>query len=308
MAPLRIALVGIGKIARDQHVPALAADPRFELVAGVSRQQKLDDVPNFPTLDELLRAMPGLDAVSICTPPQVRYSIAHQALQNGLHVMLEKPPGATLNEVETLAATARRCGQSLFTSWHSRAAAGVEPARRLLAGRSIRSVRIDWKEDVRVWHPGQAWIWEAGGLGVFDPGINALSIVTRILPERLHLSRAVLSFPSNCETPIAAELELHGERGAAASLDLDFLYTGPPLWQIDVEHDGGRLRLSQGGAVLQVDAEAPVTAPDTEYASLYRRFAAIIDENGSDVDTEPLRLVADAFLCGSRRIVDEFIE
>ena len=52
-----------------------------------------------------------------------------------------------------------------------------------LAGRTIRRVECTWKEDVRVWHPGQAWIWEPG-IGVFDPGINALSVLTRILPPR----------------------------------------------------------------------------------------------------------------------------
>jgi D-galactose 1-dehydrogenase len=184
----------------------------------------------------------------------------------------------------------------------------VAPARRLLEGRSVRHVHIDWKEDVRVWHPGQTWIWQAGGLGVFDPGINALSIVTHILPERLHLTQATLNFPANCETPIAAELSLSGERGAAATMSLDFLHEGPPAWNIDVEHDGGSLRLSRGGAVLEVGDEAPVEAPDEEYPNLYRRFALLVNDQQSDVDVEPLRLVADAFLCGRRQIVDPFSE
>ncbi len=308
MPPVRIAVVGIGKIARDQHVPAIAGNTDFELVAGVSRHQRLDGVPNFSGLGELLDAIPAVDAVAICTPPQVRYDIACQALDKGIHVMLEKPPGATLNEVESLREHAAATGATLFATWHSRAAAGVAPARRLLEGRNVRTVRIEWKEDVRVWHPGQTWIWQAGGLGVFDPGINALSIASHILPERLHLTEAILSFPANCETPIAAELMLAGERGAAATMSLDFLHQGPPVWDIDVEHDGGRLRLSRGGAVLQVDDEAPNRARDEEYANLYRQFAALIDGRQSDVDVEPLRLVADAFLCGSRRIVAPFDE
>jgi predicted dehydrogenase len=31
--PIRIALVGLGKIAKDRHIPALAASTEFELVA-----------------------------------------------------------------------------------------------------------------------------------------------------------------------------------------------------------------------------------------------------------------------------------
>ncbi len=306
--PIRIALVGIGKIACDQHVPALASDTNFELVAGVSRHHKLDGVANFPTLDELLASIPDLQAVSLCTPPQVRYEIASQALDRGLHVMLEKPPGATLNEVEALREQAAGARSTLFATWHSRAAAGVEPARRQLEGRAVRRVHIEWKEDVRVWHPGQAWIWKAGGLGVFDPGINALSIVTHILPERLRLTDAELRFPANCETPIAAELRMAGDAGADASMSLDFLHEGPPVWDIEIEYEGGRLKLSKGGAVLEIDGGAPSAAPDREYPTLYRQFAALVNDRRSDVDVEPLRLVADAFLCGRRIVVEPFIE
>lgn len=306
--PIRIALVGIGKIARDQHVPAISANRAFELVAGVSRQHELAGQPNFTTLRDMLLDVPAVDAVAICTPPQVRFDVACEALESGLHVLLEKPPGATLNEVEALHEAATLARVTLFASWHSRFAAGVEPARRLLARRTVRSVRIEWREDVRVWHPGQKWIWRAGGLGVFDPGINALSIVTQILPERLRVTAATLSFPANCETPIAAEISLAGNRRATVSMSLDFLHPGPPVWDIHVEYDGGGLTLSKGGAVLTVAGEAPVEAPEAEYANLYRRFATLIGRRASDADAEPLRLVADAFLCGRRIEAPAFVD
>ncbi len=179
--------------------------------------------PTFHTLGELLAACPQLDAVSICTPPQVRYAIASEALENGLHVMLEKPPGATLNEVEALRDKANAVRSTLYASWHSRAAAGVEPARRLLAERGVKSVRVDWKEDVRVWHPGQTWIWKAGGLGVFDPGINALSILTRDPAAEGPATRTrSCPSPKTARPPSPRELELMGDAGAEISVSLDF--------------------------------------------------------------------------------------
>lgn len=39
---MKIALVGIGKIALDQHVPALAASPDWDLAATVSRHGKVE--------------------------------------------------------------------------------------------------------------------------------------------------------------------------------------------------------------------------------------------------------------------------
>lgn len=166
---ISLGVVGIGKIARDQHLPAIAAEPGFALTACASRHAEVNGVRNYQDLPALLAAEPELDAVSLCAPPQVRYGQARAALEAGKHVMLEKPPGATLGEVAALDALARERGLTLFATWHSRCASAVEPARAWLATRTIRAVQVRWKEDVRRWHPGQQWIWEPGGLGVFDP-------------------------------------------------------------------------------------------------------------------------------------------
>ena len=60
---LRVGLLGIGKIARDQHIPALAANPRFELVACASRNATVEGVPNFPDLETMLAAVPDLHCI-----------------------------------------------------------------------------------------------------------------------------------------------------------------------------------------------------------------------------------------------------
>ena len=204
MHPIRLALIGIGKIARDQHLPAIAGDEGFELVAAVSRNARVEGVANFRDLGALIASGLAVDAVSLCTPPQGRHLLAAQALAAGWHVMLEKPPGVTPAEVRGLVPGKR----TLFASWHSREAAGVAPARAWLAGRRVRAARIDWREDIRRWHPGQDWILEAAGMGVFDPGINALSILTAILPGPVRVTAARLAVPVNRSAPIAASLAL----------------------------------------------------------------------------------------------------
>ena len=75
-----------------------------------------------------------------------------------------------------------RRGVITLAIWLKSCAPAVPAARAWLAQHRPVAAEIVWKEDVRHWHPGQAWIWEPGGLGVFDPGINALSILTEILP------------------------------------------------------------------------------------------------------------------------------
>lgn len=298
--PVRIALVGIGKIARDQHLPALAGNDRFRLAAAVSRHGQLEAVRTFTDLASMLASGLKLDAVSLCTPPQGRHELARIALDAGLHVMLEKPPAASVSEVVDLEARARKAGRTLFTTWHSREAAGVEPARAWLAERVVKSVRITWKEDIRVWHPGQEWILKAGGLGVFDPGINALSILTRILPGRLTLDSASLHFPRNRQAPIAAELAFIHDASARVAASFDFLYAGSPRWDIEVTTDNGMLALSHGGQQLRIDGVEQAATAHQEYSRLYQRFADLIATAKSEVDTTPLQLVADAFLLGER--------
>jgi len=306
--PIRLALVGLGKIARDQHLPSIAADPRFELVAVVSRNAELDGVAHFTALADLLASDVAVDAVALCTPPQPRHALAHLALAAGKHVMLEKPPGATLSEVEDLRQAAAERSLTLQTTWHSRYALGVEPAREWLAERAVKAVRINWKEDVRVWHPGQDWIWEAGGLGVFDPAINALSIVTRILPRPFFLSKGVLHVPENRQSPIQAELDFRDAAGAPIRAELDFLQTGPQSWDIEVDTDDGQLKLTHGGAKLYIDGQLIQEGPDREYPGLYDAFAKLIADGASDVDVSPLRHVADAFLLSERVTAPAFVE
>lgn len=308
MTELRIAIVGFGKIARDQHVGAIAATPGVTLAAVASRNASLPDLPHFATVEELLEKGPPIDAVSLCTPPQVRRAQAAAALAADKHVMLEKPPGAGVAELDPLIAMAAGAKRTLFATWHSRYAPAVEPARQWLAERRIESVHISWKEDVRVWHPGQGWIWEPGGLGVFDPGINALSILTRILPKPVFVTAAELAFPANCQAPIAANLTLTDISGLPVTAEFDFRQTGPQSWDILVETDQGRLALSNGGARMAIDGKVLAEAPDEEYRGLYRRFVELAATGASDVDLTPLRLVADAFLLGKRTIVEPFVD
>lgn len=304
MSALPIALAGIGKIARDQHVPTLAASSDFELVAAVTGHEPPQGVPAFRSIDAMMAAMPQVKAISICTPPRGRLALVEEALAHGLHVMIEKPPAATLNEAEAFAGLAAEASQTFFASWHSRAAAGVEPALEWLRGRTIRQVTINWKEDVRVWHPGQEWIWEPG-IGVFDPGINALSVITRLLPHGLILEEADLRFPANRQAPIAADLRLDSS-GVPIRVALDFDQRGPQTWTIDIETDRGLLTLADGASRMAVDGTAVDVGDEGEYPQLYRHFAQLIAEGRSDIDLTPFRLVADAFLLGRRAVVEPF--
>jgi D-galactose 1-dehydrogenase len=306
-----VGIIGFGKIAHDQHVPSIAGNPEFRLAAITSqRGLTVAGVPTFRDPAEMVAALPDLDAVAVCTPPQVRYATARAMLAAGKHVMLEKPPAATLSELHELAHFADQQRRVLFTTWHSQYNAAVTAAKKALVGERVSHMAVNWREDVRRWHPGQKWIWTSGGFGVFDPGINALSIVSRILPMPVFVGSADLTFPSNCDAPIAAHLELHdGEGGRGVTADFDWRHTGTQTWEITLETASGRkFKLENGGARLLIDGKLIVEEKPTEYEQIYARFAEILAAGKSDVDPAPLRLVADAFLVGRRLTTEPFVE
>ncbi|PCJ90172.1 MAG: galactose 1-dehydrogenase [Hyphomicrobiales bacterium] len=302
----KIALVGIGKIAVDQHIPSIQAGSEWELAATVSRNASVDGVESYTELNALLAARPDIKTISLAIPPQPRFAYAEAALKAGRHVMLEKPPGATLSECHKLEALAKDAGVTLFATWHSRYANAVEATKTWLQDRTITSVEIVWKEDVRRWHPGQEWIWQAGGLGVFDPGINALSVLTEILPQQVHLSSAELEFPENRDTPIAANLVFDYPGGAPVNAVFDWRHEGRQTWDIDVVTNDGKLHLSNGGATLYINDNLVQEGPDREYAALYHRMAQLVANGKSDVDLSPMVHVADAFTLGRRIVVAPF--
>lgn len=302
---LRLGLVGLGKVAHERHLPAIAADPRFELAATASPGGGRDGIPHHAGIHALLAAGHALDAISICTPPQQRAGIARVAIEAGLQVMLEKPPAVTVRELNALASSAESAGTTLFAAWHAREAAQIGAAAAWLRERAVRAVRIDWKEDIRRWHPGQEWILSAGGFGVLDPGINALSIASAILPEPLAVETARLQVPDRRAMPIAATVRMRSG-DAPVRATFDFLQAGAQTWQIAVDTDRGRLLLAEGGRRLDIDGRVGTTHPDLEYARVYRRFAALIDAGQREVDAEPLRLAEDILSVGVRQTVAPF--
>ena len=304
--PHRIGLIGLGTIARAQHLPAIAENHAFDLIGAASLEGELPGsvAPVFRNHPDMLASLPELDAVVICTPPQARLAVAADALAAGKHVLLEKPPTATTGGLTHLRRLAAQHGRVLFTAWHSQYNATVDESKKFLAGRVVTGFDIVWKEDVRRYHPGQQWIWQPGGFGVFDAGINALSIISRILPVPPFVVGADLLVPTNAEAPITAEI-----RFSNGHANFEWRCEGDPLREITVTtEDGHRLALTNTAGRLAIDNVVVIDGPRAEYAGIYAHFDTLLRERTSFIDELPLQLVADAFLLGRRIPVPAFHE
>ena len=299
--PVRIGIIGHGKIARDAHVPAIRGNGDFTLSAICDRHGPGEpDVPLFRTPAAMFEAR-AVDAVAICTPAPPRHAIARQAVEAGVAVLLEKPPCATLGEVEHLVALAQERDVRLFAAWHTQYHPAIDAAAALLRREGLAQATVRWEEDVRTWHPGQDWIWRAGGFGVLDPGINAFAVLTKML-DGLIVEGGRFEIPAGAETPVKVQLALRTGDAAIDAL-FDWTVTGEEHWTVAMETQAGSaLLIDLGDGSLRIDGErVPLVADyDTEYEGVYQHFAALLRDRQSRVETTPLRLVADALLVAER--------
>jgi len=141
---------------------------------------------------------------------------------------------------------------------------------------------------------------------VFDPGINAFSIATRIFPGGLFVRSADLNVPRNSQTPIAADVAFFSpEADGPLTASLDWRRSEDEEWTITVEtSDATSLRLENGGSKLILNGEVRDDDGPGEYPGIYAQFVDLIDQRASLVDVAPLRLVADCLLVGRRIEVD----
>ena len=297
MSIIKIAIVGVGKIARTEHIPSIKKNPSYQLVACASPNSKLTKVPTFKSDELMLESIWDIDAVAMCQPSQFRTKSVLRAIDAGKHILLEKPPTSTLTQAQEIIRAATRHTGSVFMTWHSKHAASVPLIKKLLNDRPIDRVDITWRENVRKWHPNQEWIWEAGGFGVFDPGINALSIMTEILPIPVHLSKSKIFIPQNRKAPIAAHLTFTGPQDQIINADFDWREEGDEQWEINIYSGEDHFLLADGGAILFQNGDdiSTITA-QSEYDGIYEEFFKLIERGKSDLDIMPLQHVSDAFM------------
>jgi D-galactose 1-dehydrogenase len=306
---LRLGLVGLGQIARNRHVPSIAASADFTLAA-LADPRGGDAVAGVAIAPDhrAMLADASIDAVVICTPPAARFAIAREALLAGKHVVLEKPPAATMGEAAALAQLAAREKRVLFATWHSQYNNAVEEARRFLAGKKLASFRVDWNEDFRKYHPDQSWIWESVGLGVFDMGINALSVISRLFANPPFVRAAELRIAENHAAPLSAVLQFGSLDGdGAMEMHMDWGHTGPDQREIRIATQCGHsLELLESGGKLVIDGAVVVEEKRAEYPMLYARFAELVQRGRSDVDLVPLQMTLDALALGRRMVLPRF--
>ena len=135
--PLRVGIIGAGNIARNHVQGYRAAGAQIVAIADTNpatletRSAEWSVRHAFRDFRDLL-ALPGLDAVSICTPNAAHHGPTLAAAAAGKHVLCEKPISLSLTEADEMIAACREAGVVLQVDHHLRSNRAVERARRMI--------------------------------------------------------------------------------------------------------------------------------------------------------------------------------
>lgn len=194
-APLRCALVGTGSVA-NLHARAVAAHPRAELVAvtDVVRDAaeafagRYGDPHVYDDLAALLEAERP-DVVLICTPPGVHREQTLAALAAGAHVVVEKPPAPSLEELDEMRAAASAAGRHLAVVFQQRTGTAAAHVRSLLGSGALGRPLVATCQTL--WYRGADYFavpwrgrWETEGGGTtLGHGIHQLDLLAYLLGD-----------------------------------------------------------------------------------------------------------------------------
>ncbi len=115
---MKVGLIGYGNIAR-KHQMALAQINGMELVAvyDVNWASK-PACPAYESLNDFLAL--DLDLVTVCTPNSMHPTHAIQALENGKHVLCEKPLALNSTDADNMINVAKKSGRLLSCTMQNR--------------------------------------------------------------------------------------------------------------------------------------------------------------------------------------------
>lgn len=235
--PVRVGIIGSGNIARN-HVEGYEAagaevvglvDVDADVLARRALEWRVERT--FTDVAGLLE-LPGLDAVSVCTPNAAHAPATIAAAAVGKHVLCEKPVSLSLAEADTMIEACREAGVLLQVDHHLRSNPSVERARAIIEsgelGR-ITYVRLrqahDWGGRTEV-PPGFRTPALAGGGTLLDNGCHLFDLARHLAGDVSEVFGRMGTLKFEVEVEDTAHVSLRFASGALGSIETSWTTTG----------------------------------------------------------------------------------
>lgn len=228
----RIGLLGCGRMGR-LHAERLRATGRVDLAAvfDVDRsaaqalQSTLAMEAHIAESAEALLAMPGLQAVVICSPTHEHVPQLHQAITAGLHVLIEKPLADTAAGLDQVLSLASASDRHLMLAYQRRCWGTYRTLRREVQSGRWGEIRAVTSHNTERWQATIAGTWRddpalnpGGFLG--DAGshkVDAVFYVTGLAPQE------VFARTDHCGSRVEINISLSGLLTGGVPLTMDFV-------------------------------------------------------------------------------------
>ena len=122
---IKFGVIGQGHIGK-RHAEMVRRNPDTELVAvcDIAAKEKLglDNLQEafYSSAEEMLAKHPEIDVVNVCSPNGLHKTHALQCLENGKHVVVEKPMALSKADCESLIHTALNAHKQVFCVMQNR--------------------------------------------------------------------------------------------------------------------------------------------------------------------------------------------
>ncbi len=184
--PIRCGVLGLGAIAQTAHLPVLAKMRGAEIAAlcdndaakvrGIA--QRFGVKTWCTDIDDLL-AVPGLDAIVICSPNHAHEVHVLSALKAGLHVLVERPFALNARGVERVVAAAEKADRIAMVANNHRFRNDAQTLNAFLRGGELGKLVAVRAGSYRRLGPTAPWRQrraEAGGGAFLELGLPLLDL------------------------------------------------------------------------------------------------------------------------------------
>ncbi len=191
MNKVKVAIVGAGGIS-NSHIAAYQKTPNAELYAlcdiNPERLAYMGERYGITRLytdeAEMLRALPELDAVDVCTWNSAHAPCSIMALQAGKHVLCEKPMAMSVAEAEEMKAAAEKAGKLLMIGFVRRFGADCNIVMDMINSGTVGDIYYAKTANLRRnGNPG-GWFGEkarSGGGPLIDLGVHSIDLVRYLM-------------------------------------------------------------------------------------------------------------------------------
>ena len=305
--PLKIAMIGTGRIAENKLLPALDKTDKAVLWSVLSRDKaRAGEIANrfsaqsaTPAHDDLasLLADPELDAVLIATPDKMHADQAIAAARAGKHVFSEKPMTTSIEEADAMVAACNEAGVKLGVAFHNRWHAGLRKLHGEVADGKLgelRHMRVQWS-----FHAPDDGNWRAGTdvgkwWGLAGVGTHCLDQILwflepacgEVVELKSIITRDVWKGP-NDETAL---ISMKFASGATADLCSSVLFQAPTRFELYGSKGyatGEDVVFTTGAGTMHLNGKPYDFTPNDPYQLEIEDFAAAVaDDRAPEVDGE----------------------